>query len=351
VGHITIYSDLISGTDTPQLWIEAPNGSSQEPRMLDKLQDAAFILYFRGGHPHILSLRKTMTFLKRLAQRLLVFGLGIFCVWFCVFVVFDTADGRLPWILAVGVTYGVAAYIVLPRAIRVGLKILQRKRVPSYTITGDGLPGDPVNVALVGTLQQLRAAFTALGWSEADRLNLTSSWGMIRAFLLNTSYPSAPFSTLYLFGRGQDIGFQQAINNSPRKRHHVRFWALNPASAQETWGTARFWLGAERPPGDERVLWIGAGTRDTGLSLTRLSFQVTHATDSDTNAERDFIVGELKKNRSIEVVRSYRAGENLQTERVNHYVTDGEITLAVLVADGDENQDHGAPGAPNRPSP
>ena len=30
---------------------------------------------------------------------------------------------------------------------------------------------------------------------------------MARAFVLNEPYPSAPFSTLYLFGRGQDIGF------------------------------------------------------------------------------------------------------------------------------------------------
>ena len=96
-----------------------------------------------------------MRLIKRLLRRLLIFGLGIFCVWLIVFVVFETADRRLPWILAVGITYGIAAYIVLPRAIRVGLKILQRKRVPSYTITGDGLPGDPVNVALIGTLQQL----------------------------------------------------------------------------------------------------------------------------------------------------------------------------------------------------
>ena len=99
-----------------------------------------------------------MRLIKRLLRRLLIFGLGIFCVWLIVFVVFEIADRRLPWILAVGITYGIAAYIVLPRAIRVGLKILQRKRVPSYTITGDGLPGDPVNVALIGTLQQLRAA-------------------------------------------------------------------------------------------------------------------------------------------------------------------------------------------------
>jgi LssY C-terminus len=117
-----------------------------------------------------------MRLLKRLVQRLLIFGLGIFCVWLIVFVVFETADHRLPWILAVGVTYGIAAYIVLPRAIRMGLKVLQKKRVPSYTITGDGLPGDPVNVVLVGTLQQLREAFAALGWSEADRLSLAGSW-------------------------------------------------------------------------------------------------------------------------------------------------------------------------------
>src|SRR5262245_49357733 len=183
-----------------------------------------------------------MRLLKRLVQRLLIFGLGIFCVWLIVFVVFETADRRLPWILAVGVTYGIAAYIVLPRAIRMGLKILQHKRVPSYTITGDGLPGDPVNVVLVGTLQQLREAFAALGWSEADRLSLASSWGMVRAFVLNAPYPTAPFSTLYLFGRGQDIGFQKAIDNSPRKRHHIRFWALSQKRARATWGTADFWL-------------------------------------------------------------------------------------------------------------
>ena len=75
-----------------------------------------------------------------------------------------------------------------------------------------------------------------------------------------------------------------------------------------------------------------AGTRDTGLSVTRLSFQITHATDSDTNAERDFIVGELRKNRSIEAMKVYQAGESLLIERVNRYITDGKVTLAILAA-------------------
>ena len=273
-----------------------------------------------------------MRLLKRLLQRLLILGLGIFSVWLIVFVVFETADRRLPWILALGITYGIAAYIILPRVIRLGLKILQREHVPSYTITGDGLPGDPVNVALVGTLHELRAAFAVLGWSEADRLSVASSWGMVRAFVFNSPYPTAPFSTLYLFGRSQDIGFQKPIDNSPRKRHHIRFWALSLTRAQDTWGSVGFWLNTEQPPENETVIWVGAGTRDTGLSLTRLTFQITHATDSDTNAERDYIIAELMKSRSIEAVKVYQSGQDLPTERVNHYVTDGEITLARLVA-------------------
>jgi LssY-like putative type I secretion system component LssY len=124
--------------------------------------------------------------LKRLLQRLLIFGLGILTVWLIVFVVFEFADRRLPWVLALGLTYAIAAYIILPRAVRMGLKIVQRKLLPRFTITGDGLPGDPVNLALIGTLQQVRAAFRTVGWSEADRLGLASSWRMLRAFVFKS---------------------------------------------------------------------------------------------------------------------------------------------------------------------
>jgi hypothetical protein len=271
-----------------------------------------------------------MRLVIRLLQRLAILGLGIVSVWLIVFVVFDFADRRLPWAVALGFTYAIAAYVILPRAVRMGLKILQHKRVPRYTLTGDGLPGDPVNLALIGTFQQLRSAFAAAGWSEADRLDVASSWRMVRAFVFKSPYPTAPFSTLYLFGRGQDIGFQKAIDNSPRKRHHVRFWALSLARAEDTLGTASFWLNTDRPPEEARVLWVGAGTRDTGFSLTRLTFQVTHATDSDTNLERDHIMAELAKNRVIGDVTSYRAGDHLSAERVNRYITDGQVTLASL---------------------
>ena len=271
--------------------------------------------------------------LIRLIRRLIVAGLGILSVWLIVFVVYRTADNRLPWTLAVAVTYALAAYVILPRAVRIGLKILQRQRVPRYTITADGLPGDPVNLVLVGTLSQLRAAFVRAGWAEADKLTLRSSWRMVRCFLLNSPYRTAPFSTLYLFGRGQDIGFQKAIDNSPRKRHHIRFWALSLKRAEATIGTADLWLKAHRPPDHECVYWVGAGTRDTGFSLTQLTFQITHATDSDTNAERDFIVAELKNINAVGDVNSYQARQHFPAVHVNHYITDGHVVAASLVVE------------------
>ncbi len=274
-----------------------------------------------------------MSLLTRLLQRLLIVGLGVVTVWLVVFVVFETADRRLPWILAVSLTYAVAAYVILPRVVLMGLKLLNRKLVPRYTIAGDGLPADPVNLVLVGTLEQLRVAFATAGWSEADRLGAASSWGMVRAFVFNSPYPTAPFSTLYLFGRGQDIGFQMAISDSPRKRHHIRFWALSVARADDSMATAAFWLNTDRPPDQARALWIGAGTRDTGISLTRLTFQITHATDSDTNAERDYIVDELRRRRVIGEVTLHLAGEQLPTEHVNRYITDGEVAFASILSE------------------
>src|SRR4051812_7035569 len=157
--------------------------------------------------------------LTLLLQRLLVFLLGVLTVWLIAFVFFDFADRWLPWVLALGVTYGLAAYVILPRAIRLGLRIQRRGCVPSYTTTADGLPGDPVNLALIGTIGDLRSAFAAAGWSAADPLSVRSAWRMIGAFVLNRPYPRAPFSTLYLLGRGQDIGFQQALGDSPRRRN------------------------------------------------------------------------------------------------------------------------------------
>jgi hypothetical protein len=269
--------------------------------------------------------------LRHLWRHIVVLLLGVVTVWLIVFVVFQVTDNTLPWILAVAVTYGLAAYVILPRAIRMGLKVLHRQHVPQYTTTGDGLPADPVNIALIGTLPQLRAAFAAIGWTEADRLGVVSSWRMARAFVLNKPYPSAPFSTLFLFGRGQDIGFQMAIDDSPRKRHHVRFWSISQSAALNTLDTPGFWLNTDRPPDDEEALWVGAATRDTGFSLTWLTFQITHATAADTNAEREFVLSELRGKKLIGEVTFHDERSELPSKRVNRYVFDGDVGVAPLI--------------------
>lgn len=153
---------------------------------------------------------------------------------------------------------------------------------------------------------------------------------MARAFVLNQPYPSAPFSTLYLFNREQDVGFQRSIGDSPRKRHHVRFWGLPIEHAEATLDTAAFWLASSRPAASERAMWVGAATKDVGLSLTRLSFQITHATDLDTNAERAFVVRKLTEHGGIGPVRYHLPGERLSLGTVNRYVSDGLVAVADL---------------------
>ena len=64
--------------------------------------------------------------------------------------------------------------------------------------------------------------------------------------------------------------------------------------------------------------------------MTRLTFQITHATDSDTNVERDYIIDELRKSGVISEINSYK-GQRLTGKHVNHYVTDGEVTAASLM--------------------
>ncbi|HEY1888331.1 MAG TPA: hypothetical protein VGG86_20150, partial [Roseiarcus sp.] len=76
-----------------------------------------------------------MRFLTLICRRVAVSALGAFGVWLIVFV-FRVTDSRLPTILALSLVYALAAYVILPRIVRMSLKILQRKSVPSFTITG-----------------------------------------------------------------------------------------------------------------------------------------------------------------------------------------------------------------------
>lgn len=266
-----------------------------------------------------------MPVLIRLLRRIAYLLIAAAVIWFIITQLFDRLDQRIPVFAAAIATYLVSAYIVLPLVIRASIRLLRSERLVCATHAADGMAADPVNIILTGTESQLRAAFAAIGWTAADPLTAGSAVRMIISFVLDRPYPAAPFSALYLFGRRQDLGFQEDIGNSPRRRHHVRFWAseLDPGRRLDDPG---FWT-ARGDGGAPATIWIGAATTDTGLGFQSLTYQVSHRVDRNCDRERDHIASALLGAGLIE------AGRDLQAPVLSGvpFTTDRRIFCAKLV--------------------
>ncbi|WP_454170317.1 LssY C-terminal domain-containing protein [Microbacterium paulum] len=220
------------------------------------------------------------------------------------------------WGIAAGIVFWVLlAYLVLPRLHR----ILTTIYVPDYFIgrarTSDGLLGDPINLAFMGDEAQLHAALRAAGWVQADPVNLGTSWRIVTSTLRRRSYDEAPVSPLFLFGRQQDFAYQQEVDASPEKRHHVRFWRCPEG-----------WL----LPGGRRVDWLAAGTFDTAVGLSLFTLQVTHRIDADTDIERDHIVATVRAGDprvDVEVLRDFSTGYHSRNGGGDSIRTDGDLPI------------------------
>ncbi|MFB2579972.1 LssY C-terminal domain-containing protein [Herbiconiux sp. P15] len=224
----------------------------------------------------------------------------------------------------------VVAYLLLPRV----HSILTLFYVPDYFIgrakTREGLLGDPVNVALRGSEEQVHKAMLAAGWHHTDDMGLTSALRTVRGTLLRRSYPGAPVSRLYLFGNLQDFTYQQEVSGNPSKRHHVRFWRCPPG-----------WL----LPGGHEADWLAAGTYDRSIGISFFTLQVTHRIDKETDKERDHIVSTLaaaNPEASVELIRNFSTGYHHVNGGGDAIVTDGDLPVVDLRAV--EVPDPDAPG-------
>lgn len=213
------------------------------------------------------------------------------------------------------VVWLITAYLALPRLHR----ILSSLYVPNYFIgrtrTTDGLLGDPVNLALRGSEAQVHQAMTVAGWTLAEEITVRSSWRMIVATLTRRSYPQAPVSSLFLFGRRQDFAYQQEVDGNPGKRHHVRFWRCPQG-----------WL----LPGGHQVDWLAAGTYDRSVGFSLFTLQITHKIDENTDIERDYIVqSALKARASIEVttLKDFSTGYHSRNGGGDAIQTDGDLPV------------------------
>ena len=220
-------------------------------------------------------------------------------------------------LLAILVGYGVVAYIVLPltwthyehqRGLT-GLTMLTR--------TAQGIPGDAINVGLVGTKEDVLCAMHSAVWFPADPITFRSSLEIVGSVVLDRPYRDAPVSNLFYDGRPEDLAFEKPDGTSADRRHHVRFWEV-----------------LER--GQEgRPVWLGSVTFDRGVGVSNYTGQVTHHIAPDIDAERDLLTDDLRTAKVVEAIYEVTGigptlnGRNGEGDR---YYTDGEIEISRLVA-------------------
>ncbi|MFC4222756.1 LssY C-terminal domain-containing protein [Lysinibacter cavernae] len=209
----------------------------------------------------------------------------------------------------------VLAYLVLPRLHR----ILTEIYVPNYFIgrarTSDGLLGDPVNLALTGSGEQIHEVLKAAGWTRADEVTAASSWRIITSTILRRSYDEAPVSPLFLFGHKQDFAYQQEVEGNPARRHHVRFW-----KCPEGWML----------PGGHQADWLAAGTFDRSVGFSLFTLQITHKIDADTDVERDHIVASMMQangSTKVRVIKDFSTGYHSRNGGGDSITTDGDLPV------------------------
>ncbi|MDG3007930.1 LssY C-terminal domain-containing protein [Paludisphaera mucosa] len=188
---------------------------------------------------------------------------------------------------------------------------------PRTTVTAQGIPGDPLNVGLIGTKAELVLAMADAEWDPADPVTLRSSLEIAGSVLRGKPYPDAPVSPLFVFGRKQDLAFEKPAGASAKRRHHVRFWESSE-------------LGRGGVP-----LWIGAVTFDRSVGLSHRTGQITHHIGPDVDAERDALIAGLReRGRLREIYQVTGVGATLfgRNGGGDAYYTDGELTIGVLIA-------------------
>ncbi len=271
-------------------------------------------------------------FVLRTLKRFGVFLFGIAMIGVAYKTVFPYFQHRTPLLLALALTYVVMAYVCIPFFFRVIRLFWRTDHIPLHTVTPDGFACDPVNLAIIGSRRQLVGAFKKAGWYEADPLTVRNIIRMALSIVFAQTYQNAPFSSLYLFGRAQDIGLQKPVGDNPRRRHHVRFWQVIQPEGDRFVDHVRFWLQHYGTIQPGRNMWVGAATEDIGVAFIRHNAQFTHAIHADTNAERNFIYKELKKTghvqskKTLNTTKPYRLKNRVGTTMI----ADGNVWLIEL---------------------
>jgi hypothetical protein len=226
------------------------------------------------------------------------------------------------WALGVGVAllaYLLVAYLLLPMDwLHYARRHPELVDAPRITQTVDHIPGDPLNVCLIGSKEDLLRILKAAGWHAADPLSLRSDLKIAEATVLERPYADAPVSNLYLWGRREDLAFEQPVGDNPRQRHHVRFWK------------------SETPAADGRPAWFGSATFDERVGFSHTTGQITHHVAADIDTERDHLMGSLQKTGELtsrEVEADFHTVHEGRNGGGDPWRTDGALAIGTIKAE------------------
>lgn len=194
-------------------------------------------------------------------------------------------------------------------------------QMPNYTTNRvESKQGDPVNLVIVGDLDNVLEAFTLAGWDETEPLCFATAWRTARSFMSGEGYRTSPVSNLYLFGRRQDFALQKT-RDTINARNHLRLWHTP-------------WKVEGKP------VWLGQVSRDIGVRFTWRTWNLTtHEIDPDVDDARDNVLGDLVDTGRVSMVGFFRGPKacTLQNPSRNltedPYYTDGERLVVVLEAE------------------
>src|SRR5712692_6624744 len=146
---------------------------------------------------------------------------------------------------------------------------------PKITHTQSGAAGDPINLVFVGSKDQITRSFQQAGWLIPDPITPQTSAKIAADSLTHRSYPTAPVSNLYVFGRVQDLAFEKPTNDV-QNRGHIRLWKT---------GTL---IGGQ-------LVWVGQASYDSGIELSSTNHFPTHHIALTVDLERNTIGADLEK--------------------------------------------------------
>jgi hypothetical protein len=225
-------------------------------------------------------------------------------------------DQVLLVLLAVLLGYTSLAYIVLPAFWRHYEHQRGLAALPMVTRTAQGIPGDPINIGLIGNEREVLCAMNAAGWYPADPVTLRSSIEIAGSVLLDREYKDAPVSNLFYLGRREDFAFEKPAGKSADRRHHVRFWKVLDKGQED------------------RPVWLGADTFDKGVGISHFTGAITHHIEADLDSERDMLASDLE-NAGMVTAKYQVTGVGLTLTGRNGggdpYYTDGEVWILRLV--------------------